>query len=694
MTLAEPMPPPDAVAEGLLLSVSGLNVEFVTEGTWNPVVEDVSFVVNRGETLGLVGESGCGKTVSSLAVMGLIPPSNGRVASGSIIFDGRDLVALGAEERRRVRGDEIGMIFQEPMTSLNPAFTVGTQIAMAVRSHRDVSKAQAHARAVEMLDRVGIPGAAQRVDDYPHAFSGGMRQRAMIAMALACDPKLLIADEPTTALDVTVQAQVLELLRSLRDETGMAILFVTHDLGVVADICDRVAVMYAGQIVEQTAVEGLFDHPRHPYTEGLLAAMPQAATPGERLVVIRGQVPRPGEFPVGCRFSPRCPYTVSACDAGPVDLVPVAGGGSTRCLRHDELVLKGALAEAPTGVARPVISAAPLLEVRDLRKDFPVTSGLLRRVTGHVKAVDGIDFTIAPGETLGLVGESGSGKSTVARLVLRLIEATGGSVIVDGSDLRALKGRALLAARRRMQMVFQDPYSSLDPRATISASVGEPLEIHEGLRGAARDRRVGELLDLVGLGAHLVGRYPHEFSGGQRQRIAVARALALNPPLLVCDEPVSSLDVSTQSQVINLLAELQERLGLAYLFIAHDLSVVRHISHRIAVMYLGRIVEMGPAEQVYRRPRHPYTEALLSAIPVPDPVRQRGRTRIVLSGEQPSPLNPPSGCRFRTRCPYAMDVCAVEDPPPYVTEEGTTVWCHLHTHGPTLGGRPVTELHA
>src|SRR5580700_3488536 len=348
MTLAEPMPPPDAVAEGLLLSVTGLNVEFVTEGVWNPVVEDVSFRVNRGETLGLVGESGCGKTVSSLAVMGLIPPANGRVASGSILFDGRDLVALGAEERRRVRGDEIGMIFQEPMTSLNPAFTVGTQIAMAVRAHREVSKAQAQARAVEMLDRVGIPGAAQRVDDYPHLFSGGMRQRAMIAMALACDPKLLIADEPTTALDVTVQAQILELLRSLRDETGMAILFVTHDLGVVADICDRVAVMYAGQIVEQTAVEGLFDHPRHPYTEGLLAAMPQAATPGERLVVIRGQVPRPGEFPVGCRFSPRCPYTVSACDAGPVGLVPVAGGGSTRCLRHDELVLKGALAEAPT----------------------------------------------------------------------------------------------------------------------------------------------------------------------------------------------------------------------------------------------------------------------------------------------------------------------------------------------------------
>jgi len=582
-------------------------------------------------------------------------------------------------------------VFQEPMTSLNPAFTIGHQISLAVRAHRPCSRSEARARAVEALDHVGIPDAARRVDDYPHAFSGGMRQRAMIAMALSCNPTLLIADEPTTALDVTVQAQILELLRSLRDETGMSMLFVTHDLGVVADICDRVAVMYAGQVVEEASVDALFRRPRHPYAEALLASMPQVATPGQRLTIIPGQVPRPGEVDGGCRFRARCRYASERCAEDPVDLVALPEGGAVRCVHHDTLVLvppsaagEGAGAAAPT--------APPLLDVRALRKEFPVTSGVLRRVRGHVHAVDGVDFTVAPSETLGLVGESGSGKSTVARLVLRLIDSTGGTVTVDGQEIGRLRAGGLRRARAEMQMVFQDPYSSLDPRATIAASVGEPLEIHKGLHGAARDQRVVELLEMVGIGAHLLRRYPHEFSGGQRQRIAVARALALEPRLLVCDEPVSSLDVSTQSQVINLLADLQDRLGIAYLFIAHDLSVVRHISHRIAVMYLGRIVETGPAEEVYRRPTHPYTEALLSAIPVPDPVRQRERHRIVLHGEVPSALAPPSGCRFRTRCPYAMEVCARVDPPAYVTEAGTTTWCHLHTSGPTLAGEPVSTL--
>jgi peptide/nickel transport system ATP-binding protein len=682
----------EGTAAGGLLDVEGLHVEFLNEGAWVPAVENVSFHVAPGETLALVGESGCGKTVSSLAIMGLVPRSNGRVSAGTVRFGGQDLLAMAPDDLRRVRGDQIAMVFQEPMTSLNPAFTIGQQISLAVRAHRSCSKAEARARAVEVLDHVGIPDAAKRADDYPHAFSGGMRQRAMIAMALSCNPRLLIADEPTTALDVTVQAQILELLRSLRDETGMAVVFVTHDLGVVADLCDRVAVMYAGQVVEEASIEALFRRPRHPYTEALMASMPQVATPGKRLTIIPGQVPRPGEVTDGCRFRARCQYATARCAEDPVDLEPLQDGGAVRCVHAATLVLHppAAAVEGDVETTRP--AGPPLLEVRGLRKEFPVTAGVLRRVRGHVRAVDGVDFTVAAGETLGLVGESGSGKSTVARLVTRLIDPTAGTLTLDGEDLGTARGRELRRARAGLQMIFQDPYSSLDPRATIAVSVGEPLEIHRGIHGAKRDQRVIELLDMVGIGAHLLRRYPHEFSGGQRQRIAVARALALEPRLLVCDEPVSSLDVSTQSQVINLLADLQQRLGLAYLFIAHDLSVVRHLSHRIAVMYLGRIVETGPAEEVYRRPTHPYTEALLSAIPVPDPVRQRQRQRIVLQGEMPSALAPPSGCRFRTRCPYVMDVCAVEDPPPFQTAAGTTVWCHLHTSGPTLAGEPVSAL--
>ncbi|HEX6393276.1 MAG TPA: ABC transporter ATP-binding protein [Acidimicrobiales bacterium] len=677
------------VSGGPLLSVSGLEIQFLASGKWTAVAEDVSFDVRGGETLGLVGESGCGKTVTSLAVMGLIPSANGRVTGGSVMFDGRDLLSITPDELRQVRGDRIAMVFQEPMTSLNPSYTIGQQISFAVRAHRQVSKAAARARAVEVLDRVGIPDPSRRVDDYPHTFSGGMRQRAMIAMALACEPDLLIADEPTTALDVTVQAQILELLRSLKDESGMGMLFVTHDLGVVADICDRVAVMYAGQMVEQAPTDRIFARPRHPYTEGLLASMPQWSVPGRQLAVIPGRVPPAGEMPSGCRFRSRCSYAVATCEHA-IELADVGNGASVRCACREELALKG----APDQLAVPVpvrwVAREPLLSVKNLRKEFPVTSGLLRRVRGHVRAVDGIDVNVGAGETVGLVGESGSGKSTVARLVLRLIEPTGGEVVVNGQDLSRVRGAALRRARADMQMVFQDPYSSLDPRSSIGRSVAEPLEIHRGARGSEPDGRVAELLSLVGISPNLAGRLPHEFSGGQRQRIAVARALALEPKLLVCDEPVSALDVSTQSQVINLLADLQERLGIAYLFIAHDLSVVRHLSHRIAVMYLGRIVETGPAEEVYQRPTHPYTEALLSAIPIANPIRQRARKRIVLRGEVPSPLNPPSGCRFHTRCPYTMDICREVDPPPFVTPSGTTTWCHLHTSGPVLAGAPVS----
>jgi peptide/nickel transport system ATP-binding protein len=521
----------------------------------------------------------------------------------------------------------------------------------------------------------------------------------MIAMALSCEPRLLIADEPTTALDVTTQAQILELLASLQQQRQMAMIFVTHDLGVIADIADDVVVMYAGQVAERTAVSELFDRPHHPYSEALLASMPQLAPPGQALKVIAGQVPRPDEMVPGCRFAPRCDYVSDACRTTAVALEPaIASSGLVRCIRHQELALSGvgdlpsASASSSSATDDGATPAEPLLEVTALRMTFPVRTGPLRRVTGAVKAVDGVDLRVPAGRTLGLVGESGSGKSTLARLILRLIDSSDGTIVLDGTDVTHLGGRDLRHRRRSMQIVFQDPYSSLDPRMRVNDIVGEPLEIYDGLTGAERDARVAGLLDQVGLGRYALYRRPHEFSGGQRQRIAIARALAPDPRLLVCDEPVSALDVSTQSQVINLLTDLQDRLGLTFLFIAHDLSVVRHISDRIAVMYLGRIVEEGEAEEVYLRPLHPYTEALLSAIPVPDVHRPPGARRIVLTGEVANPLDPPGGCTFHPRCPYAMDICASVDPPPLTTAAGTTVRCHLHTSGPVLAGAPVTDL--
>jgi peptide/nickel transport system ATP-binding protein len=703
-----------ASKDGPLLAVKDLRIEFLTNGQWCPVVEGGNFTVERGKTLGLVGESGSGKTVSALAIMGLLPPRGCR-PGGTARFAGRDLMRLSPAEFRQLRGNDIAMIFQEPMTSLNPAYTVGNQIAEQVRTHRQLSKAESWKIATEMLDRVEIPNAANRARDYPFAFSGGMRQRVMIAMALSCSPKLLIADEPTTALDVTTQAQIVELLHTLQREEDMAMIFVTHDLGVIADVADDVVVMYAGQIVEQTQSATLFTQPRHPYTEALLSSIPQLTPPGEPLHFIPGIVPRPDQVPPGCRFNPRCDYAVEACTISPVELRAAATPGAvadatppatptgrrsqliplSRCLRQDELTLAGARATV-TSAATPaaVVPAGqePLLLVTGLSKRFPLRSGLLQRVSGSVNAVDGVDLTVYPGKTLGLVGESGSGKSTLARLVTRLIEPTSGQVVLGGTDITALRGPKLRRERQGMQMVFQDPYSSLDPRQNIVEIIGEPLKIHTSMGRAERQQRVIELLSQVGIGRHVLGRQPHEFSGGQRQRLAIARALALEPGLLVCDEPVSALDVSTQSQVINLLSDLQDRLGLAYLFIAHDLSVVRHLSDRIAVMYLGKIVEEGEANEVYTRPTHPYTAALLSAIPVPDPLHHRQTQRIVLRGEVDTGQAATGGCRFRVRCPFAMDICASVDPEPYLTPSGTTVRCHLHTEGPALAGASVSDL--
>jgi peptide/nickel transport system ATP-binding protein len=704
-----PEPAPDAA----LLDVHNLRIEFRTSGTWLPVMEDANFSVPRGKTLGLVGESGSGKTVSALAVMGLLPAKVSQV-TGSIRFEGQELTTVSPSRLRQLRGNEMAMIFQEPMTSLNPAFTVGNQIAEQVRTHRDVSRAEARKVAVEMLERVEIPQAATRAQDYPHAFSGGMRQRVMIAMALSCSPKLLIADEPTTALDVTTQAQIIELLHTIQREDDMATIFVTHDLGVIADVADDVVVMYAGQIVEQSAAVDLFGNPRHPYTEALLDSIPQLTPRGEPLHAIPGMVPRAEQFPAGCRFAPRCPYARDACTAEPVSMrAPAWVEGATtglatasrsrltlaRCVRQDELVLSSVadLVTSPSpstqgGNETVVAAGSPVLEVTDLVMDFPIRSGVLRRTTGAIRAVDQVSLSVNPGTTLGLVGETGSGKSTLARLILRLIDPTSGTIVVDGKDITSMRGPALRRHRETMQLVFQDPYSSLDPRQSIADVVGEPLAIHTSMSRSEREQRVVQLLAQVGLGSHVLQRQPHEFSGGQRQRIAIARALALQPQLLVCDEPVSALDVSTQSQVINLFTELQQGLGVAYLFIAHDLSVVRHISNRIAVMYLGQIVEEGDADEVYERPAHPYTAALLSSIPVPDPARQQRRERIILRGEVGEPVGGEQGCRFRARCPFAMEVCARVDPAPFRTTTGTTVRCHLHTTGPALAGGSVKFL--
>ena len=699
--------------EAALLEVDGLGVDFVAHGEWLPVLEQATFSVARGKTLGLVGESGSGKTVSALAVMGLLPAKVSRL-SGSIRFEGQELATTSPSRLRHLRGNEMAMIFQEPMTSLNPAYTVGNQIAEQVRAHRDISRADAGKVAIEMLDRVEIPHAATRAQDYPHAFSGGMRQRVMIAMALSCSPKLLIADEPTTALDVTTQSQIIELLHALQHEEDMAMIFVTHDLGVIADVASDVVVMYAGQIIEQAAAADLFGRPRHPYTEALLDSIPQLTPKGEPLHAIPGMVPRPDQFLVGCRFAPRCSYAQDACTTEPIAMRETAAredaaadeqratGSSVtlaRCIRQDELALSSvADLEASSSVSgHPAPQAVPaseppVLQVTDLVMEFPLRSGVLRRATGAVRAVDHVSLSVNPGTTLGLVGETGSGKSTLARLVLRLIDPTSGRIVVDGKDITSMRGPKLRHHRETMQLVFQDPYSSLDPRQSIADVVGEPLAIHTSMSRDERERRVVELLTQVGLGSHVLQRQPHEFSGGQRQRIAIARALALQPQLLVCDEPVSALDVSTQSQVINLFTELQERLGVAYLFIAHDLSVVRHISNRIAVMYLGQIVEEGDADEVYERPTHPYTAALLSSIPVPDPGRQRKRERIILRGEVDEPAGVLQGCRFRNRCPFAMEVCAEVDPARFVTPAGSTVRCHLHTTGPGLAGASVHLL--
>jgi peptide/nickel transport system ATP-binding protein len=625
----------------------------------------VDWELRPGEVLGIVGESGSGKSVSSLAIMGLLPDR--AHVSGSIRLRDRELIGLSDREMSAIRGRRIAIVFQDPMSALTPVYTVGDQVAEAVRAHdRRIGKAGAARRAVELLDLVGIPNSRAAARAFPHEFSGGMRQRVVIAIAIASDPDLIIADEPTTALDVTVQAQVLDVLSTAREVTGAGIVLITHDLGVVAGFADRLLVMYAGRAVERGDVDTVYQRPRMPYTLGLLGAIPRLGERGRPLVPITGRPPSLVDLPPGCPFAPRCPVVIDACLAEEPPLLPVPGDGhEAACIRVADLAPAGSAESTVDLAARiyhhdtePAPKPAParhrrrepVLEVVDLVKHYPVTKGaVFRRTVGTVHAVDGVSFDIAEHETLGLVGESGCGKTTTLMQILELTPPQAGRVRLFGQNVATANKADRRRLRRDIQVVFQDPVASLDPRMPISDIIAEPLRLYGMPAGQAR-ARVTELLRLVDMSPEHASRYPAEFSGGQRQRVGIARALALEPKLVVLDEPVSALDVSVQAGVLNLLADLRARLGLSYLFVSHDLSVIQHVADRVAVMYLGRIVEIGSADDVLTAAAHPYTLTLLSAVPIPDPVAERRRERIVLVGDRPDPAHPPAGCRFHTRC--------------------------------------------
>jgi peptide/nickel transport system ATP-binding protein len=787
-----------------LLEVNDLTTHIQISRGVVQAVDGVSFHLEAGETLGLVGESGCGKSMTGLSLMGLLPPGGRLVNNSSVKLDGRELVGLSDAELRKIRGNDIAMVFQDPMSSLDPTKTIGYQVAEPVLLHRNVSKAEALDRAAEVLGLVGLPKPKERLKDYPHQLSGGLRQRVMIAMALACEPKVLIADEPTTALDVTIQAQILTLLNDLKERLGMAVILVTHDMGVVAGHSDRINVMYAGRIVESTETQQLFDGMRHPYTQGLLASIPRLAQDNtQKLFTVPGLPPDLSNPPTGCRFAARCRYATDQCRendpelkgpeghvfacfhpvSGPLDLTliaeppvtaeeaaAVAAEAEEKAEEKTELskdadtaneaadkaepaeagdAPEAEKAEAGTGdkaeatdaeaksdakdkalqpdpeaeaavvaKAAAVVKAAeakavadtvaatatpreepkatatakvsrPLLEVVDLVKEFPVGGGAFSRNKAVVHAVSGVSLSLGYGETFGLVGESGCGKTTLGRMIVGLEKPNSGKVTLDGTEVGSLRGKALRRHRRDLQMMFQDPYASLDPRMRVSAILREPLQI-QGIGNAQEQMaRVTELLGEVGLPKSALERFPHEFSGGQRQRIGLARALALHPKVIVADEPVSALDVSIRAQVLNLMKRLQASHDLSYVVISHDLAVVKYLADRIGVMYLGKMVEVGSGQDIYERAAHPYTAGLLEAIPVPEPEVERGKRGGGIKGELPSPVAPPSGCRFRTRCPLAQEKCAVEAPAMRLFGDGHAAACHFPLQTP-VSDVPVT----
>jgi peptide/nickel transport system ATP-binding protein len=691
-----------------MLEVESLSTHLVLPRRTVRAVDGVSFHIDAGETVGLVGESGSGKSMTGASILRLLP-DGGRIVSGSIRLDGHDLTTMSEAEMARVRGSGIGVVFQDPMTALNPTMTIGDQIAEAVQIHQRMDKPQLRDRVLELLSMVGVPRPSERITNYPHQLSGGLRQRVCIAIALACEPRLLIADEPTTALDVTIQDQILSLLEHLRRELGMAVLLITHDMGVISEHADRVLVMYAGQIIESAPRTGLFTQTRHPYTEALLAAVP-AVTAGSRqvLATIPGAPPDLANPAAHCRFAPRCSYVTEECTLNMPVLHSEGDDHAYACFHPRHQAGTEAAGEAGEAEeagpdedsavpslqvtardAEPVPDkpAEPLLVLEDAVKEYQVRAGFNRRRAGSVKAVSGISLTVNRGETFGLVGESGCGKTTIGRLMVGLEKPDSGTVTLQGQKVTLRGGRAQRSQRRELQMVFQDPYSSLDPRMRVRSILAEPLIVQRMFTAAERDKRVAELLGEVGLPRSSGRQLPREFSGGQRQRIGFARALALSPRLIVADEPVSALDVSIRAQLLNLMVRLQAERDLALVIVSHDLSVVRYIADRVGVMYLGKLVETGPTASVYEAPAHPYTSGLLEAVPVADPRTARvARERAAIRGELPSPINPPSGCRFRTRCPRAQQICEAEEPPllPLLRQQGGSalheVACHFPLH--------------
>ena len=715
----------------MTLEIRDLQMSFQSVVGTTRAVNGVSLAVQPGEIVGLVGESGCGKSVTARSVVGLVPSPPAVFEGGEIWLNTRagrvNMLVNRGNERvlRRIRGREVSMIFQEPMRSLHPMMTVGSQVAEGILEHEETGLREAYARTEEMLEMVGLPQPGQLLSRYPHELSGGMRQRVMIALALACHPQLLIADEPTTALDVTIQAQILDLIGQLRDRLGMSVLLITHNMGVVASKADRVSVMYLGVIVETGTVQEVFEQAAHPYTQGLLASIPSLhSEPKTPLQSLEGVVPELALAPKGCVFADRCPDVMTKCQETP-PLIALSEQHRAKCWLYDtpkpagattletsqtqagKVVEDGSLPQPNGAPARHAAVAADSVEavtdelpnavnswqdgspgesdvgvsVRDMTLHYPIYKGIVRRKVGTVHAVDGVDLTIRRGEIVGLVGESGCGKTSVGRLITRLVDPTAGRIQfrMDGElkDITRIPEPAMKGVRRHMGMVFQDPLSSLNPRLNVRDIVGEPLILHNIARGKKVDARVGSLLEMVGLRAEHQSRFPHAFSGGQRQRIAIARALSTEPAFLVADEPVSALDVSVQSQVLNLLMDLQQQLDLTMLFIAHDIAVVRHISDRIAVMYLGKIVEIGNTTAVCSTPVHPYTEALLASIPLPTPGAQS--SLAVAAGELPDPSAPPAGCRFHTRCPYRQEICTVEEPQlrPVAGRSGYWGACHF-----------------
>lgn len=649
-----------------LFEIRNLQTVFHMRDSLIRAVDDVSLYVDPGEIIGVVGESGSGKSVTMMSVLGLIPVPPGEVVKGQAFFEGEDILRYGPKSRelRQVRGGGISMIFQEPMTSLNPVMTVGEQIEESIMLHLGLKKAEARRRAVELLGMVGIPDGESRVDYYPNQFSGGMRQRVMIAIAMSCNPRLLIADEATTALDVTTQEQILELLRDIVRNTNTSLIIITHNLSVIARYADRIYVMYAGSVAEEGSSREIFADPCHPYTMGLLRAVPRLdSDKTKRLVSIPGIPLNPAQKTGACPFAPRCFHAGSQCRE-PV-MPPWQEYSQTHraaCyFRREDL--QSAAEPQKKKICIKSGKNELLLEVHQICKYFPVTKGIARRKTGEVKALDQVSFFIRQGETLGLVGESGCGKTTLAKTLLRLYDLTSGEILFRGHDISRLKEKNLKNLRREVQFIFQDPFGSLDPRQTAGSMVGEAIRVHHLASSRTEyDKKVDDLFCAVGLDPLLKDRAPHEFSGGQRQRLCIAGALASDPSFIICDEPISALDVSIQSQIINLLIDLQAERGLTYLFIAHDLSVVRHVSDRILVMYLGRCVEISPAEELYERPLHPYTRALLGAIPIPDPDLEEKRVHTGIIGEVPSLLNRPSGCVFHPRCQYATEKCRLNMP--------------------------------